>query len=102
MKGCCDPVIESGKGDYLSELKYTTQNIIRAVLDAQKSGDHTKNIKVPLSTTPLRLPPTREGTLSELRRLQRQFISINKMHALLDMSRVAELFVEYLNHNLNN
>ncbi|KAF9583586.1 hypothetical protein BGW38_009112, partial [Lunasporangiospora selenospora] len=31
--------------NYLSELKDTTQNIIQAVLDAQKSGDPTKNIK---------------------------------------------------------
>ncbi|KAF9430549.1 hypothetical protein BGZ94_006199 [Podila epigama] len=88
--------------NYLYEFDQTTQNIIQAILDAQKSGDPTKQIKAPLSNILLQLPPTRVVTLSELRRLRRQFTSINKMHTLLDMSRVAELFVEYLNQNLNS
>ncbi|KAG0045198.1 hypothetical protein BGZ83_009572 [Gryganskiella cystojenkinii] len=88
--------------NYLYEFDQTTQNIIQAILDAQKSGDPTKVIKAPLSSIPLQLPPTKVVTLSELRRLRRQFTSINKMHTLLDMTRVAEGFVEYLNQNLNN
>lgn len=87
--------------NYLYEFDQTTQNIIQAILDAQKSGDPTKQIKAPLSSILLQLPPTRVVTLSELRRLRRQFTSINKMHTLLDMTRVAEGFVEYLNQNLN-
>jgi protein KTI12 len=88
--------------NYLYEFDQTTQNVIQAILDAQKSGDPTKQIKAPLSSILLQLPPTRVVTLSELRRLRRQFTSINKMHTLLDMTRVAEGFVEYLNQNLNN
>ncbi|KAG0242500.1 protein KTI12 [Mortierella sp. GBAus27b] len=88
--------------NYLYEFDQTTQNVIQAVLDAQKSGDPTKQIMAPLSSIPLQLPPTRTVTLSELRRLRRQFTSINKMHTLLDMTRVAEGFVEYLNQNLNS
>ncbi|KAK3814002.1 MAG: chromatin associated protein KTI12, partial [Benniella sp.] len=88
--------------NYLYEFDQTTQNVIQAILDAQKSGDPTKQIMAPLSSIPLQLPPTREVTLSELRRLRRQFTSINKMHTLLDMTRVAEGFVEYLNQNLNS
>ncbi|KAG0368625.1 protein KTI12 [Gamsiella multidivaricata] len=88
--------------NYLYEFDQTTQNVIQAILDAQKSGDPTRQIKAPLSNILLQLPPTRVVTLSELRRLRRQFTSINKMHTLLDMSRVAEGFVEYLNQNLNN
>ncbi|KAF9957997.1 kti12, chromatin associated [Mortierella alpina] len=87
--------------NYLYEFDQTTQNVIQAILDAQKSGDPTKQIKAPLSSIPLQLPPTRVVTLSELRRLRRQFTSIHKMHTMLDMSRVAEGFVEYLNQNLN-
>ncbi|KAG0285723.1 kti12, chromatin associated [Linnemannia gamsii] len=87
--------------NYLYEFDQTTQNVIQAILDAQKSGDPTKQIKAPLSSILLQLPPTRLVTLSELRRLRRQFTSINKMHTLLDMTRVAEGFVEYLNQNLN-
>ncbi|KAF9917034.1 kti12, chromatin associated [Lobosporangium transversale] len=88
--------------NYLYELDQTTQNIIQAILDAQKSGDPTKQIKAPLSNIPVQLPPTRVVTLSELRRLRRQFTAINRMRTLLDMNRVAEGFVEYLNQNLNN
>ncbi|KAF9438829.1 kti12, chromatin associated [Entomortierella beljakovae] len=87
--------------NYLYEFDQTTQNIIQAILDSQKSGDPTKQIRVPLSNIPLQLPPTRTVTLSELRRLRRQFTSINKMHTLLDMTRVSDGFVEYLNQNLN-
>jgi protein KTI12 len=87
--------------NYRYEFDQTTQNIIQAILDAQKSGDPTKTIKAPLSSIPLQLPPTRVVTLSELRRLHRQFNSINRQHTLLDMKRVAENFVEFLNHNLN-
>lgn len=87
--------------NYLYEFDQTTQNVIQAILDAQKSGDPTKQIKAPLSSILLQLPPTRVVTLSELRRLRRQFTSINKMHTLLDMTRVAEGFVAYLNQNLN-
>ncbi|KAF9951105.1 hypothetical protein BGZ65_006186 [Modicella reniformis] len=89
-----------GETNYLYEFDQTTQNVIQAILDAQKSGDPTKVIMAPLSSIPLQLPPTRVVTLSELRRLRRQFTSINKMHTLLDMTRVAEGFVEYLNQNL--
>ncbi|KAF8972366.1 kti12, chromatin associated [Entomortierella lignicola] len=88
--------------NYLYEFDQTTQNVIQAILDAQKSGDPTKQIKAPLSNILLQLPPTRVVTLSELRRLRRQFTSINKMHTLLDMTRVSEGFVEYLNQNLNS
>ncbi|KAF8924934.1 chromatin associated protein KTI12 [Dissophora ornata] len=88
--------------NYLYEFDQTTQNVIQAILDAQKSGDPTKQIRAPLSSVLLQLPPTRVVTLSELRRLRRQFTSINKMHTLLDMTRVAEGFVEYLNQNLNS
>nr|CAG8450803.1 11875_t:CDS:2 [Entrophospora candida]CAG8528939.1 2023_t:CDS:2 [Entrophospora candida] len=77
--------------NYLYELEKTTQEIINEILKAQKNdviGINT-NIKITL-------------TLSELRRLKKQFTNINKMHTLLDMDRVAQLFVEYLNTNLNN
>ncbi|KAG0002050.1 hypothetical protein BGZ79_003681 [Entomortierella chlamydospora] len=84
--------------NYLYEFDQTTQNVIQAILDAQKSGDPTKQIKAPLSSILLQLPPTRVVTLSELRRLRRQFTSINKMHTLLDMSRT---FTSSLRNTLN-
>ncbi|KAG0238101.1 hypothetical protein BGW41_008247 [Actinomortierella wolfii] len=87
--------------NYLYEFEHTTQNIVQAILDAQKSGVPTTQIVVPLSSIPVRLPPTRTVTLSELRRLRRQFTAMNKMRTMLNMNRVAEAFVEYLNQTLN-
>ncbi|KAF9167224.1 kti12, chromatin associated [Actinomortierella ambigua] len=88
--------------NYLYEFDQTTQNVVQAILDAQKSGVPTTQIVAPLSSIPVRLPPTRTATLSELRRLRRQFTTINKMRTMLSMNRVAEAFVEYLNQNLNS
>ncbi|CAG8583035.1 702_t:CDS:2 [Ambispora gerdemannii] len=70
------PVSET---NYLYELEKTTQEIINQILEVQKNS----------------------VGVAELRRLRRQFTNINKMHTLLDMNRVAELFVEYLNTNVN-
>ncbi|CAG8579717.1 35689_t:CDS:2 [Gigaspora margarita] len=82
------PVSET---NYLYELEKTTQDIINAVLNVQKNDVGADSyIKL----------PSRTITLSELRRLRRQFTNINKMHTL-DVDRVAELFVEYLNTNIN-
>jgi len=44
--------------------------------------------------------PSRSVTLSELRKLKRQFININKTFTSLSLNKVAELFTDYLNDNL--
>jgi len=45
--------------------------------------------------------PSRSVTLSELRKLKRQFININKTFTSLSLNKVAELFTDYLNDNLS-
>ncbi|PKY42354.1 chromatin associated protein KTI12 [Rhizophagus irregularis] len=91
------PVSET---NYLYELEKTTQDIINEVLDAQKHNVGGGAVKISRTNRTVNLP-SRTITLSEFRRLRRQFTNINKMHTLLDMDRVAELFVEYLNTNIN-
>ncbi|RIA97638.1 chromatin associated protein KTI12 [Glomus cerebriforme] len=91
------PVSET---NYLYELEKTTQDIINEVLDAQKHNVGGGAVKISRTNQHVNLP-SRTITLSEFRRLRRQFTNINKMHTLLDMDRVAELFVEYLNTNIN-
>ncbi|RIB13367.1 chromatin associated protein KTI12-domain-containing protein [Gigaspora rosea] len=85
--------------NYLYELEKTTQDIINAVLNVQKNDVGANSVTIPNTTKTIKLP-SRTITLSELRRLRRQLTNINKTHTL-DVDRVAELFVEYLNTNIN-
>ncbi|KAJ3000065.1 hypothetical protein HDV02_000713 [Globomyces sp. JEL0801] len=84
--------------NYLTELDKTTSDILDTVIEAQKNG-RSGNIKVPKSTAPVVLP-SRNITLAELRRIKRQYLHINKMHAQADMNAVGLGFVEYLNTNI--
>ncbi|TPX63845.1 hypothetical protein SpCBS45565_g06312 [Spizellomyces sp. 'palustris'] len=84
--------------NYLHEMDRTTQEIVDTILAAQKEGI-TGDTKVPKAKVNLKLPP-RVITLSELRRLRRQYTNLNKLHTQLDMGRVADGFVEYLNTNI--
>jgi len=91
------PVSET---NYLYELEKTTQDIVNAILEERKHNVDTGIVKIPRVEQAINLP-SRAVTLAELRRLRRQFTNINKMHTLLDMDRVADLFVDYLNTNMN-
>jgi len=92
------PVSET---NYLYELDKVTQDIITAMLEGQKDlGPGGKFITVPHTPRQVR-NPARIVTLNELRRLRRQFTNINKLHTLLNMDRVAENFVDYLDTNLS-
>ncbi|KAJ2518604.1 kti12, chromatin associated [Coemansia sp. RSA 2049] len=89
------PVTET---NYLFELDKATQEIIAAVLDAQKSGVPMYEIVVPGTSEKIRLPG-RSLTLSELRRLRMQFTKLNRQ-VPLKIDKIPELFVSYLNINL--
>ncbi|RUS22608.1 hypothetical protein BC937DRAFT_88245 [Endogone sp. FLAS-F59071] len=91
------PVSET---NYLYELDKVTQDIITAMLEGQKELGSGGFITVPHTTRHVR-NPARTVTLNELRRLRRQFTNINKIHTLLNMERVAENFVDYLDTNLS-
>ncbi|KAF8464072.1 chromatin associated protein KTI12 [Kalaharituber pfeilii] len=95
-KGVVKPAAES---NYLYELDKTTQEIVSLILDAQKNGIVGGEIKVPNSSEVIELPPS-TVTLPQLQRIRRQYISLNRQHTQAK-SRIKELFVNYLNQNLN-
>ncbi|KAL2913351.1 kti12, chromatin associated [Polyrhizophydium stewartii] len=84
--------------NYLHEMDKTLSDVIEAIVEAQKNG-MLGNVAVPRSTVQVRIP-SRTVTLVELRRLKRQYTNINKMHTMLNMNKVAEMFADYLNTNL--
>ncbi|KAJ2392356.1 kti12, chromatin associated [Coemansia sp. RSA 2559] len=89
------PVTET---NYLFELDRATQEIINAVLEAQKSGIPMFQIVVPGTGEKVQLPG-RNLTLSELRRQRMQFTKLNRQ-VPLKIEKIPELFVNYLNINL--
>ena len=83
--------------DYLAKTDKCLGDIIDCLIEAQKdqrSGD----IVVPLATTPVELP-SRFISLSEFRRLKRQYLHLNKSHTIFDLGAIANAFAEYLNTN---
>ncbi|ORY95672.1 chromatin associated protein KTI12 [Syncephalastrum racemosum] len=86
--------------NYVYELDKVTLEIINAVVEGQKEhGPGGLPMVVPNASEKV-VNPARSVTLSELRRLRKQFISINKQRTTLDVGRLGDLFTEYLNTNL--
>ncbi|KAL7751783.1 kti12, chromatin associated [Sorochytrium milnesiophthora] len=94
------PVSET---NYLHELDQTTQDIVAAVMDAQRSGSAVPGslVSVPRAKSKIHMPGY-TVTPAELRRLRRQFININKQRTMTDLDRLADLFARYLSDNLNS
>ncbi|KAL8669253.1 MAG: hypothetical protein Q9168_006153 [Polycauliona sp. 1 TL-2023] len=88
----------AAESDYLYELDKITQEIVNAVTAWQK--DHTGELggQVALGNTAIELPAS-AVTLSQLQRVRRQFISMNRQHDLAK-PRIHGSFIEYLNTNL--
>ncbi|KAI9331917.1 chromatin associated protein KTI12 [Pilaira anomala] len=86
--------------NYVYELDKATLEIINAFVERQKEfGPGGNPMIVPRSQTKVK-NPSRTVTLSELRRLRKQFVTYNKMNTTLDVDRLGDVFVEYLNSNI--
>jgi protein KTI12 len=85
------------QSSYLQELDLRTTQIMDALVEAQKNGRHGA-IVVPNSRMHAQLP-SRSITLSEWKRLKRQFITIYKTREV-DTASLGTTFVEYLNTTL--
>ncbi|KAI9481594.1 MAG: chromatin associated protein KTI12 [Benjaminiella poitrasii] len=86
--------------NYVYELDKATLEIINAFVERQKEfGPGGMPMTVPRSETKV-VNPSRTVTLSELRRLRKQFVNYNKMNTTLDIDRLGDVFVNYLNSNL--
>lgn len=86
--------------NYVYELDKATLEIINAFVERQKElGTGGMPMTVPRSETKVVNPP-RTVTLSELRRLRKQFVNYNKLNTTLDVDRLGDVFVNFLNSNL--
>ncbi|XP_030043108.1 protein KTI12 homolog [Microcaecilia unicolor] len=81
--------------NYLHELDKVTQDVVMAILKAQKTSVPGDVIAVPGASEKIEL--TRTLSMAELRKLQRQFISYTKLHPNENISQLANMFVQYLN-----
>ncbi len=82
--------------NFLHELDKTTQGIVAAIMDAQKTSVPGDNIKVPQASD--RIVLCRTITLGELQRYRRQFISYTKTRPVDDTGKLANMFVQYMNN----
>lgn len=90
----------STESNYVYEMDKVTQDIINAILEAQKGGWNGGEIVVPKTVLNVKVP-SKGVTLSELRRLRRQYQNLNKAHVQLNLEKFAEGFAHYLNSNIS-
>ncbi|RUS78026.1 hypothetical protein EGW08_014201 [Elysia chlorotica] len=86
--------------NFLYQLDQSTQDVVSAILTAQKTSVPGDQLKVPDAKEPLNF--IRPVTLAELQRHRRQFITYSKSHPVSDRNKIANLFVQYLNKTLNS
>lgn len=85
--------------NFLYELDKVTQEVLMAILNAQKTSIPGDLITVPGTTD--KIEYTRSFNMAELRKLRRQFISYTKLHPTENIGHVSNMFVQYLNRSLN-
>ncbi|XP_006628956.2 protein KTI12 homolog [Lepisosteus oculatus] len=85
--------------NFLYELDKVTQDVLMAVLNAQKTSVPGEVLAVPGATEKIEL--TRSLNMAELRKLRRQFISYAKMHPTENIGQIANMFVQYLNKSMH-
>lgn len=83
--------------NFMYELDKVTQDIMRAILEAQKTSFIGDDITVP--GTEQRFELVKTLTMIQLRSLRKQFISYSKTHPI-EINRIATSFVQYLNNSI--
>ena len=78
---------------FLHELDRLTQDVVRGIMDGQRSAGG--RVTLPGCEERVELP--RPVTMAELRRMRKQFISYTKLHPINDCSKITTLFIQYLN-----
>ncbi|OZC10315.1 chromatin associated protein KTI12 [Onchocerca flexuosa] len=86
--------------DFLHALDHVTKEIVTSVIQQQRTALPGDTFIIPNYTLDKeKVLFTRQRSFAELTGLRRQFISCMKMHPLKDMSKLASLFINYLNAN---
>ena len=88
--------------NFVYELDKQTQAVVSAIMDAQKTsaGVGVTEVIVPGASEKVSL--CRHYTLPELARTKRQFLLFAKQKSCHDVSKLATMFVQYLNANLTH
>jgi len=81
--------------NFLHELDSLTQTIVQSLMDAQKNA--VPGDKLAVSGTEEKVIMKSTRSLGELTRLRRQFISYTKMHPVDDRTKLASMFVTFIN-----
>ncbi|XP_051915951.1 protein KTI12 homolog isoform X2 [Hippocampus zosterae] len=84
--------------NFLYELDKTTQDVLMAIFNAQKTSVPGDSISVPGATEKISF--FRTVNMAELRKFRRQFISYSKMHPTENTGQIYNMFVQYLNKSL--
>ncbi|XP_071771693.1 protein KTI12 homolog isoform X1 [Centroberyx gerrardi] len=85
--------------NFLHELDKITQDVLMAILNAQKTSVPGDLISVPGTTEKISF--FMSFNMAELRKLRRQFISYTKMHPTENIGHISNMFVQYLNKSLH-
>jgi protein KTI12 len=83
--------------DYLAKTDKCLGDIIDCLIDAQKN-QRSGDIIVPNASKCVCLP-SRFISLSEFRRLKRQYLHLNKSHTIFDIGAIGNAFTDYINNN---
>lgn len=90
--------------NFLYDLDKTTQEVVTAILEGQKSSMIGDEIAIPNASKKLKL--LRQVTLAELRRIRKQYLTLTTQLTATKASYdrqvdVYDAFVDYMNHSLN-
>ena len=83
--------------DFLYELDRITQELIIALVDAQRNACIGDQLAVPNASEKILL--LKLFSMAELRKLKKQFLTYAKMHPVVDTGKIGNMFVQYLNNS---
>ena len=81
--------------NYIYELDQVTKKIVDLILSSQQDGLSGTAILEPQSGRQLHLK--KHWVMAELRKMKKQFLTINKVRTSIEPQKIATLFVEYIN-----
>lgn len=91
----CPPLAST---NFLYDVDCITQEIIKSVLEAQKTISIGDPITVPKTEEKVFL--NRILPIGDLMRIRRQFISYTRSHPIYDSSRIPNVFAQYINKSM--
>lgn len=81
--------------NYIYELDQVTKKIVDLILNSQRDGLSGTALLEPQSGRQLVLK--KHWVMAELRKMKKQFLTMNKVRTSIEPAKIATLFVEYIN-----